>query len=795
MAMPGKLCVGILEEDNPLRSYFRFKPLLMEENGRYVPFEDQERYPDEGCIRIVPDKNESYYFKSRMRQNGLFSVVDLRDHPGENDKIRPNKNYRRGGEEINAYIIYSDVVRGPAPDMIYQLLPVETLQQAIQKPHTARVLLRQENGVNPICHEWVSIDEESQLGTLKPTDVTCAVADFQAFEVPGFRGETLAFLIKPAALMDAVCETAEHSPVRHETAPVPEKHEEKSALREKPAPVKEKEKAEPEVRKPEPEPAPEPEKVEPEAAPEPEQTDKPWIHHDASMLPPPVDPRLSRAEQLMAAQAGLNPRRGRSLQELIDEKWAHSRLNQLGTPVAPIATGEPVRSPVDVAVEAVREAWGHPQMREDLLNAVMRMDGIIDVARERWQAARQSAIAAELNTLEAQRLELLNDIDHLNLNKQKVRDQLKQELRQDEAEALADAVQKTKAAQKEQKKYEKLAEEARLAAEDARALLDQLAGKALEDKIRDVALTRHVEERLELLKSEAASLPPVPEALDINGLIDRLLAQTEAMGWRFSRADAANLCVCLVLSPVLLLSGGPGSGKTTVAKLLAGALGTVDAGRCAICPPSRKLLSEDSRVEALNRCADVPAAVILDDCNLVPAQDALRGAAQLVDPSWRIIATVQDAHSGLQLNANALDRGFMVRLSVPADLPWQPPTRRTLPSESLVNIEAIRASLPQADMPAALVERMDALRKGMGECDATLSRRALDDAWRYCAAMLALMGEDVDAETIFDRAIAQRILPVALASAPIEAVLKLRELVADMPICRDLLTQPLPINI
>ena len=90
---------------------------------------------------------------------------------------------------------------------------------------------------------------------------------------------------------------------------------------------------------------------------------------------------------------------------------------------------------------------------------------------------------------------------------------------------------------------------------------------------------------------------------------------------------------------------------------------------------------------------------------------------------------------------------------------------------------------------------MESLRRALKDCGAVISRRALDESWRYCAAMLALMGEDVDAETIFDRAIAQRILPVALASAPIEAVLKLRELVADMPICRDLLTQPLPINI
>ena len=57
MPLPGKFCVGILEEDNPLKSYFRFKPLLVEQDGRYVPFGEYEAYPRDGCLRIVPDKN------------------------------------------------------------------------------------------------------------------------------------------------------------------------------------------------------------------------------------------------------------------------------------------------------------------------------------------------------------------------------------------------------------------------------------------------------------------------------------------------------------------------------------------------------------------------------------------------------------------------------------------------------------------------------------------------------------------------------------------------------------------
>ena len=78
MPLPGKFCVGILEEDNPLKSYFRFKPLLVEQDGRYVPFGEYEAYPKDGCLRIVPDKNESARFKARMRD---VTGLDLDNPP------------------------------------------------------------------------------------------------------------------------------------------------------------------------------------------------------------------------------------------------------------------------------------------------------------------------------------------------------------------------------------------------------------------------------------------------------------------------------------------------------------------------------------------------------------------------------------------------------------------------------------------------------------------------------------------------------------------------------------------
>ena len=153
MTLPGKLCVGILEEDNPQKSYFRFKPLLVAQEDGYAPFSDgAEAFAEAGCLRIVPDKNESGHFKARMRRIGRYALLDLREHTGENDKIRPNKNYHADPGETNAYIVYSDVVVEPPEGMLYEVLdraaPEDSSHMALTMPlpGTARVLFRGENG-------------------------------------------------------------------------------------------------------------------------------------------------------------------------------------------------------------------------------------------------------------------------------------------------------------------------------------------------------------------------------------------------------------------------------------------------------------------------------------------------------------------------------------------------------------------------------------------------------------------------------------------------------------------------
>lgn len=762
MSLPGKLCIGILEEDNPLKSYFRFKPLLVEAEGRYVPYVQDGSYPEEGCIRIVPDKNESYHFKARMRRIGLFCVVDLRNHPENNDKIRPNKNYREGGAELNAYIIYSDVVREPAPQMLFEILPDGAPELVRPEPHTAEVLLRGE-ALAADLYRWQPVEGAEGQARLVPAERTCALDTVQVFELPGFRDETIAFAVMPASSMAQVCDAP-----AEKLQPSPEPPAEK-----RDGPAEEK-------------PAPRPDGTEV----------KPWLHHDSSVAPAPVDPRLSPSQRVLAAQTGLNPRRGRSLQELIDEKWQQSRLNQLGQPVSPIVTGAPLASPVDNAVSAVREVWNQPQLRGELLSSLGGIEEFGASLRECREAARKRDIEQHLETLEARRLALLGEMDHLKAGNAELRQRLKQEIRQEEAGDLAEAVGKTRAAKEEQAKYEALAAEAREAARDARKAVDALTGDELEARLREFALSGHMLERMAQIRGEAEPVPqpPAMEGASLDDLARRLIARFEAAGLDIDRFDALNLCACMAISPVLLVGGPVGSGKTQAVRLLADALGWRAAGRYAEFAPGRGPLSEDGRVAALRKLPGTPALLLLDDANLYPAHDPLRGLGAGLDPAWKLALTLQDSHSGHPVPANVWDKGFAVRLDAPADGPWAPRARTACAPEAPV-APAIALPQPEDAMPAGCAERMDALRKALSECGAPVSRRALDDCWNYCGLMRAALGESADPIRILDRAVAQRVLPALLACAPIEALKRLPALLEGLPDSLALLDRPLPVMV
>lgn len=125
MSLPGKYCIGILEEDNPLKSYFRFKPILIAKDGRFAPSIRRTSIPRTAAFASCRTKTNPVCSSRVCGASGCSAVVNLFDHPNENDKIRANKNYRSDETERNAYIIYSDVVREPDPGMLYTVLKID----------------------------------------------------------------------------------------------------------------------------------------------------------------------------------------------------------------------------------------------------------------------------------------------------------------------------------------------------------------------------------------------------------------------------------------------------------------------------------------------------------------------------------------------------------------------------------------------------------------------------------------------------------------------------------------------
>lgn len=109
----GTITLAFVEEDNRQRVIFRVIPLCTREGGTFHG--GAEEFPDEGSLRIVPDKREQSTFKERMREIGGLCVVTLASEGKELMKVRQNRNYAPDQGEKNRFAIYSDVICEFAP--------------------------------------------------------------------------------------------------------------------------------------------------------------------------------------------------------------------------------------------------------------------------------------------------------------------------------------------------------------------------------------------------------------------------------------------------------------------------------------------------------------------------------------------------------------------------------------------------------------------------------------------------------------------------------------------------------
>ena len=743
--LPGKLCIGILEEDNPLKAYFRMKPLLVENDGKYEPFDGGEIYPEDGCIRIVPDKNESSHFKARMRRMGRYCVLDLREHAGENDKIRPNKNYRGDDTEHNAHIVYSDVVREPADDMIFEI--AEEIQPGVwdkPAPGTPRLL----SGTALETWAYASPEEEGGQGSVALDGKALVEEELQRFELAGFSGDKLNLAIRLPGLMESVTGAPKPRQERAQTPP----------------------------------PQPQPERSAPPAAQE-----KPWISHDLPKAPP-VRGRITNLRQSLEAQSGLNPRRNRSLQEVIEEKWRHSRVDQLGHPVPTQATGQPLENPLELALDKLRGVWNIPELRERLIASISELDEFNTALIDSFHRKRNGALHRELEDLEAERLRSLDALDKLRREKKNLRETFKQEIREEEEAAFREAVERTRAAQAECEKQEAAAREARQIAAAAEDFYASLSDGRFEEKLKEFAFTSRA---VELLSRPAETPAQRPEVSDetptAQEWIERARRAFAAEGIDIDENHAANLLICAALSDSLLLSGSASSDKDATARALARTLGALKPGRCLT-------VGKNADAQALKAPSELPRVALVRGANDHPGSEIDRGLCGTAE-NLLVISSISDAGAGAPVSPEALERGFLIRLEpASAKTPWQPAAPIN-DSFSPVRMEALRAAFlsDAAELPAALETKLQTLRDALALDGVRLSRHTLSMMWHYCAAAIRL--NRVSAEEAFDLAFAQKALPCILAEAPVECLAKLKTLLSGMPHSLSLLGKPLPIQI
>ena len=136
--------LSYLEEDNKQRVIFRVFPLCTKEGVAFL--KGDQTFPDEGGLRIVPDKREQSTFKERMRAIGPLCAISLISDGKEVSKVRPNRNYAPDKGEVNQNAIYSDVVCSLGDDALFEVLTSTDGQVALNAdnaPLTQRLLVEE----------------------------------------------------------------------------------------------------------------------------------------------------------------------------------------------------------------------------------------------------------------------------------------------------------------------------------------------------------------------------------------------------------------------------------------------------------------------------------------------------------------------------------------------------------------------------------------------------------------------------------------------------------------------------
>lgn len=525
MNFQGKAVLVYLEEDNIQRSYFRVRP-LMTQDGPVGPMEKD--FPDEGCMRIVPDRNEQHTFKDRMRSLCGLCVVDLRFFQPDANKIRTNKNYSPMRGENNQYIVYSDAVRALPEDLIYQVVTESECPMA----KTPLVFIR--SGAN-IQGPFRRQDGQSAGETRQLPPDSAEIFSLQ------LNDQDLLFYW-PHDAKEPAAETPETKPTPA-PAPAPEAEAEAAPA----APVSAYE------------------QIQAMDVQVSENANK-LKDSPAAPLTPPAEPQqdrpLSGTRLYQAPQRPTVQRRAHNpLMEVVERERYAARYEAPGATLPQTAELKNVDNPADTLKRVLQNLWQTPETQRQAIDVLLSQPGL----RQSLSAALThetndltlAAMQGQLQEMEAERLMTLMQLDDAKKNLKETRDE---------------AVGKLMTAE------QKMLEDLKAAQSEARQGLDGLK-EALEP------LRAETEEMLKKLQgdlnaSRRVILPALGEETEKAELIRRVNDAFKAAGFLMEEGDAeALLCAYAVSNKQITFYSDAESDAIRAIRAFAGALGVAAEDR------------------------------------------------------------------------------------------------------------------------------------------------------------------------------------------------------------------------
>lgn len=400
MDLEHDLVFAYLEEDNIQRAYFRVHPLLTPHG--LVQEEAVQFWPDEGCLRIVPDRAEQHTFKDRMRALGHYCAVDLRGISAEAGKIRTNKNYRPDRGEINQYILYSDAVKPLPSNTFFEVLeglPTDAAALAAKAvtplffvhhddmlfgPVTAAVPTEPQPAAEAAATLFplTTPDGVSRLMLCMPTPAE-AHAEVSAAPVPVKEAVPL---LPVSAKEDEVLPLGQHLDILDTSKTHDETLQDLAQPLSRSANLL--------------------------RAPAPHQAVPPMPRSQEQHRP-----GILNGTPLVRTQFKTSvPQPKNKLQEVVSSQWRVARYEPPADSLPVGATMRHVDNPVENACQSLKAAWQVPEVQNQLIDFLLSLDGMQAKLEPRLmpsdsQSPLQKAIVRHLEDLEAERLSALIQLD------------------------------------------------------------------------------------------------------------------------------------------------------------------------------------------------------------------------------------------------------------------------------------------------------------------------------------------------------------------------------------------------